>query len=226
MSESILVSGVSKINNSEIFRVLTHEIATPLAALDAALILLTEDNSDDAALNSARSAAQHIAMVISRTRSQIDGNTFNSLGGSVEDVFAEIIAMLTPVVRPTGTIISVDLSEDVKLQQVPDWVLRQVVVNLVGNALKYAPGSAVTIKATISGISDVEVEVSDKGTGIPEYMLDCVTQPGFRLPQHRNIPGEGLGLSVSHQLVSSVGGSLRIKSSDEGTTVIITIPTL
>jgi signal transduction histidine kinase len=226
MSESMPGTGMSTPGSSELIRVLTHELATPLAALDAALSILTEDRSDADALSSARSAAQHLSLVVARTRSQLDGRPFNGPGGSVSDVFAEIVAMLTPVVAPTGTRLTVDVTESAAPMQVPAWVVRQVVVNLVGNALKYAPGTDVTINASTAGNAETVITVTDGGTGIPADQLDAVTEPGFRLPQHANLPGDGLGLSVCRQLVTSVGGSLQITSAPTGTAVVITLPAL
>jgi signal transduction histidine kinase len=204
-------------------RVLTHELATPLTALHAALALLADDRTDADALSSAIAAASHLSVVVSRTRSSLNGLPAVGPDGSIGSLFDEIVAMLTPVTSPTGVRLEVRVTDEARDLLVPTWVMRQVIVNLVANSLKYAPGSDVALSAVCIG-GAVEVSVTDHGSGIPVEHQSAVFEPGFRLPEHLDLPGDGLGLAVNVQLLDSVGGTLRLETGSTGTTVIATIP--
>ena len=94
--------------------------------------------------------------------------------------------------------------------------IRQVLVNLLGNAVKFTPeGGAVTIRTGIPEIAGVrwgEVRVSDTGPGIPETERAAVFERYYRSAETARAPGVGLGLSISHALVARMGGALELES--------------
>jgi signal transduction histidine kinase len=101
--------------------------------------------------------------------------------------------------------------------------LRQVVDNLVGNALVHGAGpDAVTVRA--NGAADaVEIAVSDAGRGIRSEDIARIFEVGVRLGD--GTPGSGLGLPLARALVEAHGGALEIASEpDAGTTFTITLP--
>jgi signal transduction histidine kinase len=109
--------------------------------------------------------------------------------------------------------------------------LRQIVSNLVSNALKYTDEGSVTIAASAStGSPDcATVEVIDTGIGIEEKYLGKIFQPYVRLenPKKRGTQGSGLGLAIVERLVASIGGTLQVESQpDRGTRFQITVPGL
>jgi signal transduction histidine kinase len=106
--------------------------------------------------------------------------------------------------------------------------LRQVLLNLVDNAVKYTPrGGTVSVSASITG-SAVEVAVRDTGVGIPPGDADRIFEPFFRVRTNRTQAGQpssGLGLAVTKRLVEAQGGSIRFTSTPgEGTTFFVTVP--
>ncbi len=106
---------------------------------------------------------------------------------------------------------------------------RQLVLNLLDNAVKYGPpGQTVTVGATTRG-SSVRVSVADEGPGVPPAERERVWEPYFRgrSPDVRAIGGSGIGLSVVREAVERHGGSAWIDPNvSRGTTVIIEIPGL
>ena len=106
--------------------------------------------------------------------------------------------------------------------------LQQVLINIVGNAVKYTnPGGAIEITCNVSA-SEVAIEVTDTGCGIPENMLESVFEPYVRLRASGNTPaaaGTGLGLAISRDLVRLMGGTLIARSRiGAGSTFVVTLP--
>lgn len=111
----------------------------------------------------------------------------------------------------------------------PLWVdsniLRHILANLLGNAVKYSPaGSKVTLDLG-SDRSCVQFRIIDSGIGIPESERPYMFQPFHRALNVGKIPGTGLGLSIVKNLIELLGGQIDYTSQiDVGTTFIVTLP--
>ena len=105
--------------------------------------------------------------------------------------------------------------------------LRQVVLNLVGNSVKFTPdGGSITIAARREG-DRVRLQVTDTGIGIPPEQLVNVFEPFFQVESGKTRPhgGVGLGLSIARDLVAAMKGSLRLESQvGTGTVVTVELP--
>jgi heavy metal sensor kinase len=106
-------------------------------------------------------------------------------------------------------------------------VLRQSVINLVDNAIKYTPeGGQVRLELWDDTAAAI-VEVSDSGPGIPEHQQGRIFDRFYRgAPAQRSAGpgGAGLGLSIAKWAVEANGGNLRVRSTSGGTTFQITLP--
>ena len=107
--------------------------------------------------------------------------------------------------------------------------IRQVLINLIGNAVKYTPqdGSiSVSVAEHIDGQSRwAEVRVADTGAGIAESEQAAVFDPYYRSAQTAAIPGVGLGLAISRGLLTRMKGSLHLESeTGKGSTFIVRLP--
>ena len=105
--------------------------------------------------------------------------------------------------------------------------LKQVLLNLIDNAIKYSdPSQPVTLKLDRSG-KRASVQVSDRGCGIPLPEQTRIFERFYRLDEARNrsTGGYGLGLAVVKTLIDSMGGSVTVRSKvGEGSTFTITLP--
>jgi signal transduction histidine kinase len=106
--------------------------------------------------------------------------------------------------------------------------LREVILSLLDNAVKYTPaGGSVTLAAT-SGKDWVDITVSDTGIGIPGNVGDLVFEPFYRVPDARTQRGEpasGLGLALAKRLVEGQGGRITYESiPGRGTNFAVRIP--
>jgi signal transduction histidine kinase len=109
--------------------------------------------------------------------------------------------------------------------------IRQIVSNLVSNALKYTTEGSVTIAASVSSDRPncTTIAVTDTGIGMEEKYLDKIFQPYIRLENAKRTrsEGSGLGLSIVQRLVTSIGGSLRVESQlNQGSRFEVTVPGL
>ncbi|HJQ74990.1 MAG TPA: ATP-binding protein [Gaiellaceae bacterium] len=105
--------------------------------------------------------------------------------------------------------------------------LRQVLDNLVSNALKFTPAGGSVLVAARNGDGPLRVEVTDTGIGVPQDELGQLFSRFYRASTatRRAIPGTGLGLVIARAIVEGHGGTISLESREgEGTRVTVTLP--
>lgn len=106
-------------------------------------------------------------------------------------------------------------------------IIRQILANLISNAIKYAPtGSEIKISASLNETEDnIILSVKDQGMGIPEDNLPYVFEGFYRASNVDNIKGSGLGLSIVKECVERHHGTIEVMSKmNTGTEFVIEIP--
>ena len=102
--------------------------------------------------------------------------------------------------------------------------IEQVVINLISNAMKYAPGKPITIRTSTQG-ERAHLEVTDHGEGIPAEMHSLIFERFERQASTRHLPGLGLGLFIVKQIVEAHAGTITLTSEmGRGTTFMVTLP--
>lgn len=105
--------------------------------------------------------------------------------------------------------------------------LREVLVNLVDNAVKYTPAGGEVVVSAAANNGAVSILVSDTGVGIPADVGDRVFEPFFRVKgtrAQRGQPSSGLGLAVAKRFIEAQGGDLSFEPRDSGgTTFTVTL---
>lgn len=106
--------------------------------------------------------------------------------------------------------------------------IRQILDNLVSNAIKYTDHGSVNIEARVSKIMDkltLTMSVKDTGKGMTDEEKQKVFQAFTRLKSAQGIEGTGLGLSITQELVSLLGGEILLRSTlGKGSNFIVTLP--
>ena len=104
--------------------------------------------------------------------------------------------------------------------------LKQAIINLLNNAVKFNKKEGEIILKAASKRKFLEISISDTGLGIPEDERDRVFEKFYRVSNHRGqVPGTGLGLSVVKQIIQGHGGDISLTSDvDIGTTFTVTLP--
>ncbi|MEI8239095.1 MAG: PAS domain S-box protein [Actinomycetota bacterium] len=144
----------------------------------------------------------------------------------IDDVVGTAISMLAPLANRQQT--TLEFSGESVIGLGDERFLLQVVLNLVANAIKYAPADAVHIKlrrlTRDDGRQIVQIAVADRGPGIASHMISRLFVPGDRLGRTDDA-GTGLGLPISKLLVERMGGTLEVVSTiGVGSTFTVTVP--
>ncbi|MES2114700.1 MAG: ATP-binding protein [Pseudomonadota bacterium] len=194
----------------QILAAIAHDLQTPITRMR-----LRADLMDDASQRN-RIEADLDAMQALVEQGLAYARTANSASEAAVrlDVDAFIDALVCDY-RDAGQVIRIDGAcgkpVRVRLQ-----ALRRIVTNLVDNALRYAGDVEIGLGVGAGGA--LELEVRDRGPGIPEGELASVIQPYYRLEASRNrdTGGAGLGLAIVHQLLTAMGGTLELSNRPGG----------
>lgn len=123
----------------------------------------------------------------------------------------------------TESLISVDTPEHLPMQADPSRI-KQVIENLLTNAIKYGEGKPIHIRASVEG-TQVLLGVEDHGLGIAPEHQQRIFERFERALSGRNISGLGLGLYITRQIVDAHGGSISVKSTlGSGSTFTVVLP--
>jgi PAS domain S-box-containing protein len=143
----------------------------------------------------------------------------------IRDTIADTLKIFHALAREKNIGLHEDIAPDLPEMEVDVERLRQVVINLLSNALKYSdPGSSITIKAR-KNKNDVQFDISDQGIGISPEAMEHLFERFYRAEDKLARGGTGLGLFITRQIVEAHGGRIWAKSKvGEGSTFCFSIP--
>jgi PAS domain S-box-containing protein len=222
---------------SEFLATMSHELRTPLNAIAGYAELLAmgvrgpvnEEQLRD--LSRIRQNQQHLLEIIT------DILNFSRIeAGRVRYALApvpvrEVLARMEGMIEPQARARSIEY----RCENVADGVavvadrekLEQVLINLLGNAVKFTPsGGRITLSA-VTADDRVRLEVSDTGIGIEPAQIGSIFEPFVQLEPAltRTTEGAGLGLAISRELARGMGGELGVTSTPgEGSTFVVELP--
>lgn len=142
-----------------------------------------------------------------------------SAHGNVEKTaridIASFVESISYDYQDTGKSVTVVNTAAGKMETKPH-ALRRILSNFIDNALKFSGAAEISVERV--GEGPVTITVMDRGPGIPEDQLNAAMQPFYRLEQSRNreTGGTGLGLAIAQQLVTAIGGSIRLYNREGG----------
>jgi two-component system, OmpR family, phosphate regulon sensor histidine kinase PhoR len=214
----------------------SHELRTPLAAIYGAALTLRRDDVQleaelhDKLLEVISEESSRLADIVNDLllASQLDTGT---LKANIERCDPrEIVQLEIDAVRthlPPNVELQVDVGSDLPAVAADAGQLRQVLANLIENAVKYSPeGGTITVGAEPSD-HNVRFAVRDSGLGIPPTEQRRIFEKFYRLDPHmsRGIGGTGLGLYICRELVRRVDGRIWVESDGRtGSTFYVEIP--
>ena len=196
----------------------SHELRTPLAQIRLLAELLrmgkvpTEEKKDRSLRiidQEARRLSFLVESILSFTHSQ--PGTLSPVRTDVADEIDEIVAGFEPLAQAQGVRLTTRLEPGI-MADVDRGALRQVLLNLLDNAVRYGPrGQNVTITTSSAG-DTWTLEVADEGPGIPAGERERVFSPYYRMKRDAGgaVGGTGIGLSVVRRLVEEQRGRVQV----------------
>jgi two-component system phosphate regulon sensor histidine kinase PhoR len=216
----------------------SHELATPLTAINGFAETLLDGALEDRDLSvkfvkiiQNEAARMHRLVKDLLQLAKFDSQEYRqhiSLEPTaIQPVIDSVINELAHNWQEKRVSVAVIQPEDaLRVLATPDW-LKQIILNLVDNAIKYTPaGGQVSVTYALQG-SDIEFTVKDTGVGIPHEDLPLIFDRFYRVDRARarTAGGTGLGLSIVKFLIDSLGGQITVHSSiNVGTAFTFTLP--
>jgi signal transduction histidine kinase len=201
----------------------SHELRTPLTAIIgyADLLLLDETREPQLAkLDALSRASEHLLALVEDVLdiSRIDSGreALHMELVPLRTVITEAVELVAIEARGRGIVIKATSVEESTVSVSADrFRLRQALVNLLTNAIKYSPvDGAVSITTRPAIGARTRVTVTDSGLGIAPELLPRLFQPFDRLGAERtDVAGSGLGLALCRRLIESMGGAIGVEST-------------
>jgi signal transduction histidine kinase len=245
--EAQLVAERSLVVRERFMALTTHELRTPLNAIGGYLDLLDEELTTSLTerqkgyFTRVQRACKHLLGVTNDFLDMAQGDAGRLRvachAGAARQVMSEASALVAPQAAARDiTVRLIELTDHVMYLGDVDRV-RQILVNLLGNAVSFTPrGGTVDVIATrVRADSPAdgslaqqrcEIRVVDSGPGIPSDKLNHVFEPFVQLSSDGQISrkGSGLGLTVSRQLAMLMGGDLTVASTGTGAVFALSLP--
>lgn len=224
---------------SDFIATLSHEIRTPLSSIQESVNMLTEEvlgtinekqhkfltlaGGELARITKLLNHLMHVSMLESSTKGAIATEKINPI-----HLILDCTESLSTAAEKKNISIKQHFQEHIRPVSGRREELQQIIINILGNALKFSPvGSEVLISVLKSEKSGyVSIEISDLGPGISDDETSLIFNKYYRSKSVRkHMDGVGLGLYISKRLAKTVGGTIQVKNNpDQGCTFTIMIP--
>jgi two-component system sensor histidine kinase KdpD len=209
----------------------SHDLRTPLASAKAAVTSLRSqeidfDEADREELlatadESLDRLSQLVANLLDMSRLQAGALGMSTTAIGLEDAVPRALDEL----GEAGRSVQVRIPEDLPTVRADPGLLERVLVNVIGNALRFSPPNSPAVVSGSELGGQVELRVVDHGPGIPEEEREQVFLPFQRLGDRDNDTGVGLGLALSRGLAEAIGGTLTPETTPGGgLTMVLSLP--
>lgn len=229
----------SNIAKSQFLANMSHELRTPLSTIVGTAFLArqgAESQLQKKYITRIESASTHLIEIINDVLdfSKIEGGfvELESAPMNIKSIVQSVHAMLSGLASAKSVGLTMDVAQDVPKVLIGDRVrVKQILINLVGNAVKFTSQGTVSVEARTVAYSErnvvVEFCVSDTGIGMDDEQLSYLFQSFHQADSSitRLYGGTGLGLAISKKLVTQMGGTVQVQSRvGKGSSFFVTIP--
>lgn len=233
---AVAIANARLFNQTDAIAEVVHELKTPLLALTAAIELLDRDLSETQRSHIVNTMREETQRLVKMTQDFLDLSRLDSGRErlnleqvNVPDLIRNVVEAQTPQAEQENIAIGVFLDKDVALPTISGDRdrLKQVLVNLVSNGVKYnKPNGRIAIRARDEGRM-IRISVADTGQGISEEDLPHLFERFYRVPSLEGYSdGSGLGLPIAKRIVEAHGGRIEVESElGKGTVFHCILPT-
>jgi two-component system phosphate regulon sensor histidine kinase PhoR len=213
---------------------ISHEFRTPLAGIKAMVETLRDGAVDDKKVagdfltrmdDEVERLTQIVAELTELSRIETGKVELSLEPVELNLLIEEVIAQLNPQLERQQLSVDKKLAADLRSVQADRERVRQVVVNLMHNAIKFTrPEGKITVATQAHGGS-VTVAISDTGVGIAKKDLPHVFERFYKVDRARSGGGTGMGLAIAKHVVEAHGGKIRVQSEEgKGSTFSFSLP--
>ncbi len=225
---------------------ITHDIKAPAASISGFIDLMNdyvEDEQGKKCLSNIKHSANHLSSLVASLLDyhQLENGLMevHPVSFLPSQLITESVEALRLQAEQKGLQISCDiqvLSQE-QLYQADAFRIRQILNNLVGNAIKYTDRGSIHVQASVAQARNaynivedpnafqLVLSVKDTGKGMTTEEAQKVFQAFTRLKSAQGVEGAGLGLSITHELVTLLGGEIHLRSEvGKGSTFTVSIP--
>jgi signal transduction histidine kinase len=220
-----------------LIRGFTHDVKNPIGAADGYLQLLAEGllgplgekqrTGVERAHRSLASALELIGDLLELSRAEAANFHVELVPTNVVEVVRDAAEEYRAQAEAKRLTLTVDCDENIPVIRSDPGRVRQVLGNLISNAVKYTAAGSVNVRVRArvdAGVPMVVVEVADTGPGIPKEKQHLVFREFVRLDPSA-AAGAGIGLAISERIVSAIGGSIEMTSEvGRGSTFVLSLP--
>ncbi|MCX7140782.1 MAG: ATP-binding protein [Proteobacteria bacterium] len=213
---------------SEFLANMSHEIRTPLNGLigNAQLLEMSEPNSEQkeylsAIMLSGSNLLSLINDILDLSKIEAEKVVLENADFSLRGCFNDVVRTQRSRIGNKGLSLKLQIPNEVPDALIGDELrVKQVLLNLLGNAIKFTKEGSITLSAAIkerdSSKALVELAVTDTGIGIPKAVADDIFKPFVQADSSttRQYGGSGLGLTISRRLAELMGGSISVESTE------------
>jgi signal transduction histidine kinase len=214
----------------------SHELRTPLAAIVGSVKLILDGRAgvltetQERLLNVVERESDRLIRLVNDildlAKLEAGRTNLDSQEVDLTGVIAEAIEAITPLAEAKSIRLESTTERLHGMIECDPSLVRQVLQNLIGNAIKFTPeGGRVRIEAETGEVA-IEVRVIDTGIGIPRDKWEAVFNKFEQVGQHKGpIKGTGLGLAICRQIIERHGGRIGVESEEGvGSTFFFTLP--
>jgi PAS domain S-box-containing protein len=215
----------------------SHELRTPLNAILGYAAMTLQGVSGELSAPQRRSLsridanARHLLTLINEildiTRIEAGRMPIQIVAFNLPELVREVTTELEPIIAKSGLQIICKLPSDLPTLRTDRQKVKQILVNLLSNALKFTPKGSITIKASVPAKQAVAITVIDTGIGIPKGDQVKIFEDFRQVDQtpRRAYGGTGLGLSICRRLTTMLRGTLKVESKlGRGSVFTLTLP--
>ena len=210
-------------------RTLAHEVRNPLAGIRNAFLLIEgavpQDHPYFSYLSRIEKEIDRIARIVRRMFDLYRPEQERRQPIELDQTICDVVALLDSIAAAHDVRLSVKVTDASDKLRLPEDSIRQVLYNVVVNAIEASPPGGVVCIQSARRDCTVEISVADDGPGISAELRSQIYEPFFTTKEQTSTGGLGLGLPISRGIIEALQGTLQFESRQpQGTVFRFTIP--